>query len=334
MLRGKIVILWILIVSSISWANDGLPPLEELKEKMRTEGLSGWVHGINPENGLQVFTLRNPNNFFDYQLMPMIPVGQARGLFSTLNRHDKIWIKGQVIENGAPLPHLLVLEAKMLEKHQRKSSHQKREPIKGQYPDIGNMNFKVHAVGESGKFLLLEKNNDLIPLFIQKDLPLVKTLFRNDIVNVSFEIQVRPGRPMHFILDEEDDRPIEVLEKMETGHGERIVLRGALVKFEKSPQIKFDIFALRDITETGFWRNFTLVNFSDPQLFKALREKAALAWAQNERCREDARNSEINRSIQVTAKGLKNVVSQNQANPQVLIQSIDDLSFEVFECNK
>ena len=322
-----------LVLPNLGFSQDGFPSKEELRKVVVQEGVTGWIHGKNPENGLLVFTLRNPENFFEYRLYPMLPTRKVLEVFETLNRHDKVWIKGRVIRNRAPIDHIQVREIEIVEKFIPTQKREPRTPELGKYPNRGQDLFKVHGVDEEGKFILLEKGNDLIPLFIKEENEVVKTLYRNDIIRVSFKKLSHPRRgPSHFTLDKDVENPIEVIERIVEGHGEDITLYGALVQFEKSPQIIFDIYAVRDVNELGFWRNYTLINFENAEVFEQIRLKAAEAWKQNVECRSDARNSLLNQTLQVIVRGKKNVVSKSQANPQVIIESADDLEIKVLEC--
>ncbi len=112
-------------------------------------------------------------------------------------------------------------------------------------------------------------------------------------------------------------------------HGKPIERCGDLVMFPKSPQVKFNVFALKwDIGDNLFW-NYTLINFNDMKLFEDLRTKAQVAWDANLSTMIKGRNYFINPKLKICAKGTGNMIVPTQANPQILIDRVDDLTIEV-----
>ena len=102
-----------------------------------------------------------------------------------------------------------------------------------------------------------------------------------------------------------------------------------LVQFPKSPQIKFNIYALLVEDKEGSSIQFTLTNLENMDLFTQVREKIEKFWNEHKSSQENDRNKFINRRIKVTAKGIYNMIDKGQANPQILIQSIDDINLEL-----
>ena len=123
--------------------------------------------------------------------------------------------------------------------------------------------------------------------------------------------------------------PVKVLENIEDGHGSKIILEGPLVMFPKSPQIVFNVFALREEAGDGVTRNFTIINFADFDLFFAIRDKLQKVWDDNVATSEYDRNKYINRKIWLKVTGSKNVVAADQANPQIVPAEIEDVEITI-----
>jgi superoxide dismutase len=96
--------------------------------------------------------------------------------------------------------------------------------------------------------------------------------------------------------------------------------------FPKSPEIIFNVFAVLQEKTKGFNRQFTIVNFEDMEAFKAAREKLQKAWDAHPNDYVNGRNKLVSTKVRVRVKGIYNQVSVNQANPQVLIKSADDIT--------
>jgi hypothetical protein len=185
---------------------------------------------------------------------------------------------------------------------------------------------KVHAVIPGGRGLVVEYKDVVVPVFTE-NADMTKGLFRNDKIKISYVVQRSPRRPAHLNIDLTKEEPLKVLKRIEEGHGETVTLTGALVMFPKSPQIRFNVYALRlDDGETNW--NYTIVNFDDFDLFKALREKLEAAWNEKSELAVYDRNKFLNSQIKITVTGTKNVVDEGQANPQVLVNSLEDLKIE------
>jgi hypothetical protein len=153
-------------------------------------------------------------------------------------------------------------------------------------------------------------------------------LYRGDKVKIRFKIQSHPRRPSHLVLDETAEKPVEVMERLVDLHGRETCVEGTLVKFPKSPEVSFDVFALQRTDSDFVTLDYTLVNFENVELFKAIREKAAAAWDQHPETVTNGRNKLHNPRLNVKACGTLNVVSPSQANPQVVINKIEDLTLE------
>jgi len=147
-----------------------------------------------------------------------------------------------------------------------------------------------------------------------------QNLYRGDIVKLNYQLQSYPQRPLHLQLDTNVEQPIEVIDAIATWHDRPQTLTGSLVKFPQSPQLKFDVYALEADTQ-GIKRYFTLLNFEDMDAFTNIRQKLAKIWDENADTAIAGRNMLINPNVTIEAKGLGNVVSPEQANPQILLEN-------------
>lgn len=286
-------------------------------------GLDGWMHGAAPEAGLFVFTYRLPNDFFRYADFPMIPGSAevAREL-AGLQRHDRLRVFGSLEKKGAQRH----VRARRIEVITRFSSGVDAPPyahdttIDAALLGARELVGRVHGVDADGQVLVVELADKVVPVFVTRP-EHVRDLWRNDKIRLHYVIAGRPDRPIHLRLDPGVDKPIEVLERMQAVHGQPIELEGDLVLFPRSPQIKFDIWALRVVDRDRVEREYTLVNFGDPELFKAIRDKLARGWAAYPGAPVDARNKFIKPGLRVRARGVLNVISPAQANPQILLSA-------------
>jgi hypothetical protein len=287
------------------------------------DGLDGWMHGAAAASGLFVFTYRLPNDFFRYADFPMIPGSPevAREL-AGLQRHDRLRVFGSLEKKG-PQRHVRVRRIEVLTRFSSgvdapSYAHDTttHAALLGGRALVG----RVHGVDAEGKILVVELADKVVPVFVTRP-EHVRDLWRNDKIRLHYVIAEHPDRPIHLRLDPAVSRPIEVLERVQAGHGQPIELEGDLVLFPRSPQIKFDIWALRVVDRDRVEREYTLVNFSDPELFKAIRDKLARGWAAHPGAPVDARNKFIKQGLRVRARGVLNVISPAQANPQILLSS-------------
>ncbi len=301
-----------------------------IEEQLTTSGLGGWVHASVKDQLLLVFTWRRPGNFFINVQLPMFskdPVILEK--LSQLRRHDQIFIKGEFFKNDAPINHINVTELEVVKAYDGPLDQFEYDPKLPDSITSGNKLIgKVHIVANGGSVVVVEVGDRVFPVFNEKP-ELARDLYRNDKIELSYNVQFLPQRPSHLSVDTEAPEPIRVLEKIVEGHGEPIVLTGPLVMFPESPQIIFNVFALRTEDQEGVSRNFTIVNFDDFNLFFAIREKLQKVWDEQAATSEYDRNKYINRKIQVTVTGTKSVVSPNQANPQVVPIAIEDVKIEI-----
>lgn len=297
---------------------------------LKSTGVDGWIHGrIGP---LAVLVFREKGDFFRYALFPMVShVPSIKAELETLKRHDKVHLKGEFIDNGAPQKHIYVTELSVMERWDGGGG----EPVppyehEAKIPEdlLTRSDFigKVHFAAQDGSLVVCEYKDAVVPVV---GIPgKANNLYRGDKVKIHFKIQTSPRRPAHLVLDESVETPVEVIDRLVDIHGLEACVEGSLVKFPKSPEVSFDVFALQQTDSDFVTLDYTLVNFDDRELFKAIREKTAAVWNLHPETVINGRNKLHNPRIRVRACGTLNMVAPSQANPQVLINRIEDLMVE------
>lgn len=321
-------LLFLLTFSLSLIAGPGLN-LEHLEEQLKTSGLEGEVHGSSESTGLYSFTVRNPENFFENMTFPMTSSQESiREQLKTLNRHDRVKVKGSFVKNAAPIKHIQVDELSLVKKFESgmpESHYQYQAKLPDELMNKTELSGKVHAVADGGKILVLEYKDVVVPVYV-RDEKWTKDLYRNDLVTVKFVIRKHPHQPVHVMLDPKAEVPVVVTDKLVTIHGKPGSVEGNLVLFPKSPQVKFNVFALQVPQANGTTREYTLVNFDDPQAFEKIREKCQELWDKNPGNIKNARNKFLNLNVRLKATGTFNVVDPGQANPQILLTGPDSLT--------
>lgn len=288
--------------------------------------LVGRVHGSVSESGLHMVTLRSKENFFKYRLFPMVAANPEVDVYlNDLSRHDQIELKGQFVRNRAENIHFRITRLRVLDAWNSAIPRQYQRNIP-KLSENGILEGRVHAVDAKKGVVVLEREDGIFPVFINPvNRDLTKTLYRNDELAVKYQIAPYPRKPVHLRL-QNTPAAIFVTKKIVEIHGKTIELEGSLVRFEQSPQINRPIFAIQEQRE-GFNRYYTLVNFQNMQTFEAIAAKLELRWNEQLAAKKPGRNLEINPEIKIRVKGRGNLVSKSQANPQLLIDSIDDIQF-------
>ena len=305
--------------------------LNQVQKELATTGAVGWVHGSVADRQLYAFTYRNSQNFFDYVVMSL--VSQDPGIthqLAALTRHDKVRIKGSFMDNPSPQKHILVTSIETVAPYHSSYpvdpyDHQTRIPADLQGKDSGT--FLVHAVAANGQILVAEYGDAIVPFFV-KNGDLTKALFRGDLVQLQFKIQDWPDEPIHLDLNETAPQPVQVLDSIQSKNGKAGSVEGALILFPKSPEIKFNVFAVQELLPAGLSRQYTLVNFSDPNVFAQIRNKLQKAWDQYPNAYVNGRNKLVSTKLTVKATGIFNEVDPSQANPQILLKSADSVQIE------
>jgi hypothetical protein len=326
-------------IPSNSSSQDSWWSPEELEKKLGSTGVEGEVHAVHAETEMFVFTLRNPNNFFEFVHLSLIPwAPRVRRQLAALSRHDRVRIFGEVMtRNRSPQIHVEVTKLEVIQKYQPEipfPPYEREVTLPKDLPKNaagnGDALFLVHAVHSDGQILVVEYKDAIIPIFVREP-TISKELYRNDIVRIFYRIQSVPTEPTHLRLRTDVSEPIVQVESALSKHGLPADLTGALVLFPKSPQVSVDVFALHEEVEGGATRQYTLANFESPEVFRAIREKCMKAWSEAPANFRNGRNKLIHEKVKVRARGVFHVVDPNQANVQILLRSADDLEFSVVE---
>jgi hypothetical protein len=184
--------------------------------------------------------------------------------------------------------------------------------------------FLVHAVNAGGSVLVVEHEDVVLPVYVTRP-ELTRDRARNDVVRLDYEIRSRPDRPVHLQL-QDIERPVEVVESVTALHGEPASIEGPLVLFPKSPQVRFNVFAVLQELPGNMQRQYTLVNFDDPAVFEAIRTKLQDAWdAAGPDSAVSGRNKLVSTRVRIRATGTFNQIDPNQANAQIVLDGPDSL---------
>lgn len=309
-----------------SQAYEGLESTK-LAQELKTTGLIGRIHGSVASSQLFVMSVREPDNFFNYRNFSLLPQNQETlATLSKVSRHDRLCIQGNIIANPSPQQHIAVNSVQVLESWNKLSEfpdYQREENIPAELRNRTSFIGKVHAIGGEGKILVVEYKDGVIPVFV-KSPEYTKDLYRGDIVRLSYKLKKIPRSPTHLKLNSQVEQPVEVIDAIADWNGKENTLTGNLVKFPQSPQLNFDVYAI-EVETQGIKRYFTLVNFEDIDEFQKIRAKLAQIWDNNSATATLGRNMLINPEITLEAHGQTNIVSPQQANPQILLDTVADI---------
>lgn len=311
----------------------------EFEQELKSaQGVQVEVHGADHQNGLYAIAYR-PKNFFDFVIIslqadytsPSYPTVSAQ--LKTLRRHDFLQIKGDA--NGfvsSHQNHVLIKELTILQKfvspYDDGSSYTHTTDVAQLLQGKTSLIVKVHASLMDGKILMVESGDANIPV-VPKNSELVKDLYRGDKIEIHFTVQQFPSSPIHLVL-EDSPNAVKMLDRIVDLHGKPQDRCGELVMFPQSPQVLFNVFALKSDIGDGLFRTFTLINFNDAELFKSIREKIQLYWDAHTATMIRGRNYFINPQIKICAKGTGNMQVPTQANPQILIDHLEDVTLSSF----
>lgn len=314
-----------------------------IESKLQGDGLTGWVHGAVPMYNHFIFTYRleDPDDFmafFKAQQFTMIPMtAEVRALLPTLNRHDKIRLKGSFFENGSPMPHLKITSIDMIKKYPDATDNSylfDMEKLKGQkkLEVFGQIHAMVYSE-QLGYGIVVEHGDALLPVGVDPaHAEVAAKLFRSDIVNISLKVVETPHSPPHFVTDGDIPQAIKLVDPVVNCHSLDRTVEGFLVKFKKSPAIFSDTYGVRVVDANLIARNFTFFpgDHGDGMiaLNKAISLKAKQSWDASEEEPTIVRNYFKKEGVRVKVSGRLNVESPDQANPQIYINKIEDLTFD------
>lgn len=284
--------------------------------------MEGEIHGAYPDAGLFVFTYRDPENFFDFVEASLVAGSSALdSQLAELQRHDRVRIAGSLMDNRSPQIHIELSELEVVAEYAPTPTMPEFAYDAGILQELQGRDselFLVHAVHAGGSILVVEHGDIVLPVFVRRP-ELTRSLARNDVVRLFYEVRSRPEAPVHLQL-RNVDAPVEVVESVMALHGQPASIEGPLVLFPQSPQVRFNVFAVLQELPAGLQRQFTLVNFDDPDTFAQIREKLQAAWDSTDSTTAvSGRNKLISTAIRVRATGYFNQISPGQANAQIVL---------------
>jgi len=317
-------------------AKDRPTAIAELAEKVKSEqGLKLEIHGARHEAKTYVGTYVYDNVFNSVHVSILSRDPEVRKTMLTLVRHDVVRVWGEMLDLEAPQPHLSIKRMVIEKKYEFPGEAHRPEvdwnEVAKEVAGLNNIVVEVHAVAEEGKILVVEYKGYVFPIFTRDFAGEAKDLSRQDFARLHFKIQEEPGRPIHFeLIPGPQAHAIELLDSISQQHGQVKTLKGELVLFPQSPSIRFNVFAVKVATDFGIARTYTIINFDDMKLFEAIRNKIQAAWDEGVRenhndCIFNDRNKLTNRCLEIEVRGKVNHVDPNQANPQMLIEKLDDV---------
>lgn len=310
-------------------AYEGLE-LTHLAQELESTGLIGRVHGAASTAQLFVMSVQEPGNFFNRREFSLLANDEAtQTALGQVERHDLVCIRGNFIPNPSPQEHIWVNAVDVLEPWPGLDDFPDYERGNASLPESAFVG-KVHAIGAEGRVLVVEYKDGVFPIFVDAT-DYTEGLFRGDIIRLAYTIQDHPPAPTHLQLDLEAEQPLTVIDAIADWHQTHKTLTGQLVQFPQSPQLRFDVYAIdveMEVEPEGVKRTFTLVNFENMDEFQRIQEKLATLWNSHLDSVVPGRNRLINTAVRIEASGVMNVVSPNQANPQILLDSADDVQYQ------
>ena len=305
----------------------GLPAKFE-RELQSGSAIEGEIHGAYPDLALYVFTYRNPKNFFEFVEASLVaPTAELNAELAALRRHDRVRIQGQLLDNRSQQPHVELSSLEVVRKYEPSPAIPRYEYTAAIPDDLSgkdNELFLVHAVIAGGAVLVVEHEDVVLPVYVRRP-ELTRDLARNDVVRLYYEIRTRPDRPVHLEL-KDMEQPVEVVESVTALHGKPASVEGALVLFPRSPQVRFNVFAVLQELPGNAQRQYTLVNFDSPEIFETIRTKLQDAWdSGGSDSAVSGRNKLISTKVRVRATGTFNQIDANQANAQIVLAGPDSV---------
>ncbi|MGB5635799.1 MAG: hypothetical protein WBM44_02715 [Waterburya sp.] len=303
--------------------------IASLSQELTNTGLIGRIHGAAKISQMFVISVREPNNFFSHREFSLIPQDpEAKSVLSQLNRHDLVCVQGNLIANPSPQKHIALNSIQVLEPWAQPEGfgfapYQRQTELPAELKKHSSLICKVHAIGEDGKILVVGYQDAVIPIFVSAT-EYTQSLYRGDIVKLTYQIQQSPQRPIHLQLDTTAEQPLEVIDAIATWNNQPQTLVGRLVKFPQSPQLKFDVYAM-EVDTQGIKRYFTLINVKNMAEFQNIRQKLAKIWDDNVATAVSGRNMLINPEVIIEATGMGNIISPEQANPQILLENAEQV---------
>ncbi|MEL6911732.1 MAG: hypothetical protein AAFO85_16220 [Cyanobacteria bacterium J06598_4] len=302
--------------------------IANLSQELTGTGLIGRIHGAAGTSQMFVMAVREPNNFFSHREFSLISSDTSTSnTLNQLNRHDLVCIGGDFLDNRSPQKHIALKSVQVLDQWSQPEGfepYQRQADIPAELTEQTSIIGKVHAIGAGGKILVMGYQDLVLPIYVTET-KYTQNLYRGDIIKLNYQVQTYPNRPLHLQLDSTVEQPIEMIDAIAAGNNQPQTLTGKLVKFPQSPQLKFDVYAM-EVDIQGIKRYFTLINFNDMNEFQNIRTKLAQIWDENAATAIAGRNKLINPDVIIEATGLGNIISPEQANPQILLETAEQVN--------
>jgi len=304
----------------------------DVERQLTTTGLVVEIHGASPGLSLFAVTYRSPTNFFEFVQLSLVARDAAvESQLRTMQRHDRVRIKGSLLPNPSPQMHILASSIELVANYVPAIAAPPYEYSQTARDLDGKSSgrFLVHIARPDDGILVVEYKDAVLPIFVLNK-QLLTGLARNDVVQLRFRQQDHPDRPTHLRLDEAHREPLRVVDRITSKHGKRADMKGALVLFPKSPQIVSNVFAILEELPGGLTRQYTLVNLASERRFAEIRTKLQAAWDRHAAPGDyvNGRNKLVSLKVRVRARGIFNQTDSGQANPQILLESADSISLE------
>ncbi len=313
---------------------DGLDPESLAKTLASPQGLAGALHGRVPgssgalgpsQGGAAVLTVRDPENFFESRQVSLVAANpDVQETLQLFQRNDAICVRGELAPFGGDQVHILVSEAFVLQampdRYPELPPYRYTGPEPEQLPDAGVVQARIHS-SVTG-LLVVELGDRLVPVYLPEGMTCGDRYWRFDTVVLPFRKRLvpGPGGVTHLELDA-NACELQVIESLRQQNGHRVAVTGSLTLFPRSPLITRDTYAV-SVAKDGFQTAYTVVNFDNREIFEAAQGLLAQAWQNATQGIERGRNHFVNPSVRVQVTGTLNMVSQDQANPQIVLEDI------------
>lgn len=291
-----------------------------VQKKLSNEGVVGHVHGTMVDEGMVVFTVRDEDDFSNFQIFTLI-FPQVDDMVKGLKRHDKLRIYGMLLKNPSQQRHIMVSRFEILQRAPIVYNYRHQTALPDDLVGKEQIVALVHAIDSDKRILVIDYRDVIIPVFVTEvsTMPEVfEKLHRNDIIELPFVIRKHPRRPPHLELN----GAIKVIDAIVDRHGKTVTYEGYLTMFPDHTQTKLNVFSLaRDEGIEGIERLYTVTNFRDPGKFFRITNLLQKIWDEGIATVSIARNRYSNRKIRLRITGKIAVARKNQVNPMLLLKS-------------
>lgn len=311
--------------------NDIKKTENDFEELLKTTGVKGLVHGSVPNSEMFVFVYGDPiQGGVHYSLIPSN--NKIKTKLETTARHQSVIIKGELLNKGTPQQHILLEDIKRGEKWKPEVAFKYTNPkyyspeeLKENLKDKNEINCVVHAVLHGGKVLIVNHNENVIPVHVT-DPKWTKDLRSSDKIKLRYKIREHDQGPLHLSLrTEKDIAPIEVIDSILklSDSKEKYKLEGSLVWFPKSPVLIRDVWGLRVKDSNGLVRTYSLYNLRDKEDVEKISTTLKEAWQKKNDGFVFSSSYFYHPDIKIEVTGDIVHFVQNQRNPLIDLDSKD-----------